>query len=734
VCAIASGPFCYFFPSAIILSFIRLREKVQETTSQVEERLRQIEEQYYGVFQATTDGLVINDLEGHVVEVNPEFCAMHGYTREEMIAMDPTGFVHPDSHEKLRSFFETVARGEQFHCEAMDVRKDGTPFHVEVYGTSFMYRGEPHVLGVVRDITERVHARELMEQRVEERTRELSTLLDVSSNMASMLEVGPLLNEILDQLKLVADYTNAAISIVEGDELCYLHFRGPAYGASALHEPSIQVEPDEPIWRSLLRGEPVLIADIRSDTPEAAAWRKGAGDGSLAGLEHVRSWLGVPLTLKQQVIGMLSLSHRQPEFYKLRHVKLATAVANQAAVAIENARLYEEAQETNRRTATLADVASRVALGGSLQSTLDDLCRSVVDATGVVSAAVAVIDEDTGLQHMIGTCNLPEGYPEALNAVLDEGTLMLAQPAFEGRRAALVRGMRDKVLAAPAYATLHRFMRMVEWDTILAVPMTYRGQPMGVLLGYYLPEHKQSAGELGLCMAIADQAAVAVENARLVRQVQGKAALEERQRLARELHDSVTQELFSISLTARSIQMILERSGNLTDSVRDKMLDLRNLTQGALAEMRALIFELRPGALEEEGLLQAIRKHAAAVQGREMLQIDVVTGEGGIPRLKPAAEEALYRVVQEALHNVVKHARASSVTVSLDVEDAHLVVRVTDDGLGFDPGEVPVGHMGLTTMGQRIAALSGEYAVESAPGRGTTVRVCVPLQEWRLGE
>jgi PAS domain S-box-containing protein len=715
---------------------------MQETTSQVEERLRQIEEQYHGVFQATTDGLVINDPEGHVVEVNPEFCAMHGYTREEMIAMDPTGFVHPDSHEKLRSFFETVKRGEQFHCEAMDVRKDGTTVHVEVYGTQFMYKGQTHVLGVVRDITERVRARELLEQRVEERTRELATLLDVSGNMASMLELAPLLNEILDQLKLVADYTGAAISIFEGDKLRFLQFRGPAYDLRREHELTIPAEPEGPVWSNLLRAEPVLIADIQSDTLEAVTWRRAIGEELLSRFAHVRSWLGVPLTLKQEVIGMLSLSHSTPDFYTPRHVKLATAVANQAAVAIENARLYEEAQETNRRSATLADVASRVALGGSLQSTLDDVCRNVVEATGAVAAAVAVTDEETGLQHMTGTCNLPEGYPEALNAILDQGTLMLAQPAFEGRRAALVRGMRQKVLDAPAYVSLHAFMRRVEWDAILAVPMTYREQPMGVLLAYYLPGHRLSAVELGLCMAIADQAAVAVENARLVKQVQGKAALEERQRLARELHDSVTQELFSISLTARSIQMLLDRAGALPESVREKMLDLRNLTQGALAEMRALIFELRPGALEEEGLLQAIRKHTAAVQGREMLQIDVVTGEGGVPRLKPAAEEALYRVVQEALHNVVKHARASSVTVTMSVEDGplrgagtrHLAVHIADDGLGFDPGEVPAGHMGLDTMRQRIAALSGEYWIESAPGRGTTVRVLVPLDEWRLPE
>jgi PAS domain S-box-containing protein len=240
---------------------------MQETTSQVEERLRQIEEQYHGVFQATTDGLVINDFDGHVVEVNPEFCAMHGYTREEMIAMDPTGFVHPDSHEKLREFFETVKRGEQFHCEAMDVHKDGTVFHVEVYGTSFMFRGEPHVLGVVRDITERVRARELLEQRVEERTRELTTLLDVSGNVASMLEVKPLLEEVLDQLKLVADYSGASISILEGEELRFMQFRGPAYDPSRVMELSVPVNPGGPIWRNLLRDEPIYIPDIMSDTP-----------------------------------------------------------------------------------------------------------------------------------------------------------------------------------------------------------------------------------------------------------------------------------------------------------------------------------------------------------------------------------------------------------------------------------------------------------------------------------
>jgi signal transduction histidine kinase len=164
-----------------------------------------------------------------------------------------------------------------------------------------------------------------------------------------------------------------------------------------------------------------------------------------------------------------------------------------------------------------------------------------------------------------------------------------------------------------------------------------------------------------------------------------------------------------------------------------KMGDLRQLTQGALAEMRALIFELRPGALEEEGLFEALRKHAAAVEGREMVKVSVVcVPNTDLPRLKPAAEEALYRIAQEALHNVGKHARASKVEVCLEAVDGEMTLRISDNGIGFDPRGVRAGHMGLGTMGQRAAALGGEYRVESAPGKGTTITVRVPLAPWIL--
>jgi signal transduction histidine kinase len=250
-----------------------------------------------------------------------------------------------------------------------------------------------------------------------------------------------------------------------------------------------------------------------------------------------------------------------------------------------------------------------------------------------------------------------------------------------------------------------------------------------------LPGEEIGDAEMTFHTVIADQAATAVENARLLVQAHEKARLEERQHLARELHDSVTQALFSINLIARSAEMTTQREGNHSPQLTEKLVSLRQVAQGALAEMRALIFELRPGALEEEGLFEALRKHAAAVQGREMLPIEVVNESGKeLPRLKPAVEEALYRISQEALHNIVKHAKATKVEVSLGAVDGLVTLRVTDNGRGFDVDSVPAGHMGLGTMRQRTEAMGGKYEVRSRPGEGTVVEVSVPLTDFETLE
>jgi PAS domain S-box-containing protein len=208
----------------------------------------------------------------------------------------------------------------------------------------------------------------------------------------------------------------------------------------------------------------------------------------------------------------------------------------------------------------------------------------------------------------------------------------------------------------------------------------------------------------------------------LRRQAAAIAANEERANLARELHDSVTQALFSMGLTARALELLLDRD---PDAAKQKLAELRELQKDALAEMRTLIFELRPQGLETDGLAQALRNHGAAVQSRTGMSVSVEVEYD--ERLPLDMEESLYRIAQEALHNVVKHANAEHARIVLRQAGRELKLSVEDDGVGFDPNLAPRGHLGLVGMRQRAERIGAELDIHKRPGGGSKVRVSLPL-------
>jgi PAS domain S-box-containing protein len=230
-------------------------------------------------------------------------------------------------------------------------------------------------------------------------------------------------------------------------------------------------------------------------------------------------------------------------------------------------------------------------------------------------------------------------------------------------------------------------------------------------------EDGRFAGIQGATRDVSDQ--VRLEN-ELRRQAGELAAGEERAHLARELHDSVTQALFSMTLVTRSVEMLLEKDPT---GARAQLSQLRDLQREALAEMRALIFELRPGNLEQDGLVRALKTHASALQGR--LGLPIVVESDLADRLPLPAEEVVYRIAQEALHNVVKHAAAHQVRVDVRAEGAGVRLRVEDDGKGFDPARVPDGHLGLAGMRARAERVGAAFSVDSAPGKGTIIEVAL---------
>ncbi|MCB0196716.1 MAG: GAF domain-containing sensor histidine kinase [Anaerolineae bacterium] len=254
----------------------------------------------------------------------------------------------------------------------------------------------------------------------------------------------------------------------------------------------------------------------------------------------------------------------------------------------------------------------------------------------------------------------------------------------------------------------------------LAVPLLLKDRAIGMLeLGHCRPNF-YTARHVELALAFANQAAIAIENARLYEQAQTLASLEERRHLARELHDSVSQALYGIALGTRTARMLLDRDPTKLVEPLDYIM---NLAEAGLTEMRALIFELRPEILESEGLVGALSKQAEALRVRHKLQVE--TRFDPEPEVPLPCKEALYRIAQEATHNVVKHAKAERITLSLRNGEG-LTLEIDDDGQGFDPHQTFAGHLGLRSMRERIEKLGGRFEVESEPGKGTTVRVCLP--------
>ena len=210
----------------------------------------------------------------------------------------------------------------------------------------------------------------------------------------------------------------------------------------------------------------------------------------------------------------------------------------------------------------------------------------------------------------------------------------------------------------------------------------------------------------------------------LYEQAQELAALQERQRLARELHDSVSQALYGISLWAHTVREALESSE--PEQAEAAIEDVLALAEAGLAEMHALIFELRPESLETEGLVAALTKQVEALRARYKLTVEADLVDE--PDLSLEKKEALYRIAQEALHNIVKHARASNVVLRLARQESEVFLEVCDNGKGFDPTGPFPGHLGVRSMRERVAKIGGTLSIKSAPGQGTCIHVQVPLE------
>jgi PAS domain S-box-containing protein len=383
-----------------------------------------------------------------------------------------------------------------------------------------------------------------------------------------------------------------------------------------------------------------------------------------------------------------------------------------------------------RRFTAFASAAANVAEAGLLRQTLNAICAEVVRTTDLAAAQILLIDAE-GLRMRVHGAAPAAAWPENFTLVLEEarrrGAELASVEAMRTKRPVVHPRRKTRLLADAAWEPLHDQFRGFAWETFASVPLLVHGSPLGALNVYYRPGQNPDADDIPFLCSMADQAAVAVENARLLAESRGKAATDERQRLGRELHDSACQQLFSMTLHIRAAQLTLPHGRPEDKATRHTLETLDQLAHAALEDMRALIFELYPRLLHTEGLLSVVRQQAASAASRIGMHIAV---EGPAERLEIDSDAELdaYRLIQEALHNCVKHSEAKNVRILVgpDEKDSEtLMIEVADDGIGFDPS-TPMSGLGLLSMHHRAERLGGELLITSSPGAGTLVRVVAP--------
>jgi PAS domain S-box-containing protein len=367
----------------------------------------------------------------------------------------------------------------------------------------------------------------------------------------------------------------------------------------------------------------------------------------------------------------------------------------------DRVRIQAEERQQRSYAEALSDSAAAISSSLDLDEVMEHVLGGVERLVSNDLAAIILIDAD-GMPY-VARQRVGFGY-EVAESHLSES---LSSLDVVGR---LPAGTGSVVVDDPQHA-------LGPAQCVVGAPMRVGDQPIGFLVAESAMKGFFTDGHGDRLRAIAGQAAAAISNARLAGQVSGLAAAEERQRLARELHDAVNQTLWTAALTADSL---LREAGD-DSQIRPRLERLRQLTRGALAEMRTLVLELRPVELSEAPLDELIKGLVTALESRKSLQVTV-----GLDPVEfdAGTRLAFYRVAQEALSNIAKHTQATEVEITLTGRD-NIELRIQDNGGGFDTNAVAAGHLGLIIMRERAEAVGAKLEIDATPGRGTDVRLSV---------
>jgi ligand-binding sensor domain-containing protein/signal transduction histidine kinase len=555
-----------------------------------------------------------------------------------------------------------------------------------------------------------------LERQVASRTKELSALNAIAIAVSSSLDLDQVLADALDKTLEVMSIEAGGIYLLQ--RMCCEEEGGLL--TVAVHrglDPELVESIDNLVvgeglsGRVVQTGEPMQVRDVGGDPRLTRSMVRDSGFNSVA---------ITPVVARSVPLGTLFVMTRRRTEFSERDMELLSSIGGQIGVAIENARFFEAQQHRAEQFRVIAEVGRRVTLHLGIEEVLTQIVRLVQKAFGYYHVAIGLV-EDGEVAYHVGAGPLWDSPGFSMRPA----RLKIGEEGISGWVAAAAEPLLiPDVSAEPRYVP----MEGCETRSELAVPIIVKEEVIGVLDLQSDKLDDFDDTDVNVFQSLAHQAGAAIENARLYAQAQQAAVVEERGRLARDLHDAVTQTLFSASLISEAVPaawaMDREEGAELLE-------ELRMLTRGALAEMRTLLLELRPAALIETDLGDLLRQLGEAASGREGLPVEVTVD--GQCRLPSEVHVALYRIAQEALNNVGRHARARNVQASLSCvgpgkdgavaegDITRVTLRIGDDGRGFDPDRVPPNHLGLGIMRERAEKIGAELTIETEPGAGTTV-------------
>ena len=693
-----------------ISQFIAIKQDIT-ARKQMEKDLRL----WADAFKYCAQGIVMAYPENNALIIcNPAFARMHGATLDEAAGRQGLSLFSPEVREEVSQHIAAADREGHDHFETRRLRRDGTSFPAQIELVSvrdasgrLLYR-----VASVEDISKRKQAEQALVKEMEEsqrRARELETIAAVSTSLRQAHTRAELVEIILQKMSVLLNARAAAFAFPEG---ALLHF-DCKIAANALTRKQQSAAGEGVFGEVMASGKPLIAGNITSKLKkELPKWLDRC-------IPHLGALIVYPLISEQTPIGLMLLGYDRPMLFLAEQLNLVAAVADMAGSALNRMAavdgLEHMVDSREKELESIYQVSSAAIMGLDLHQALQEALALTLSAVHTTLGGIYLIDERDRRPELI----VYQGVDGVLPDVVRRGRLdnSFLEEIIRHKKAVVLSDLKadPRVVWTPDVNKDYSFV---------GIPMLNQERLIGVLAIVKEGKNQVNVEEMTLLSFIADHLALVVENTRLHKRSEHSAVMEERSRLARELHDSVTQSLFSANLYASGAQKCISQKDY--DRVDSYLTQIGLLAQQSLKEMRLLVYELRNAEMLKNGLISAIENRLDAVERRSGIRVEFRAGK--ISKLAERVEENLYRITIEALNNALKHAQASQIRVELTQSAELLRLVIQDDGCGMDAvTNAHHGGMGLTTMRERAEMLAGTHQIQSSPGNGTRIEVTVPV-------